>query len=339
MSDLELSVVIIARNEEQAIGPCLDSVERATTAFRSEILFVDSASTDRTVDEALRHPIKVVRFNENGMLSPAAGRWLGTDLTRGEYVFFVDGDMIIIEGWIEAGIKALSDKHVGGVSGRLFWVSPGEEPGCARKDELPLGKVPGLGGAALYSRRALAQCGSFNPFLRGEEERELAYRLSVGGFSVMRIDVPMAYHLDKPLSEEENLGRSVYFAGVAQIMRRYPFQRIFWELAVEHIEVYLVWALMLTIGVGLIVLGITGSGRWFFNVAAIVVLGLALLGLWKGPRQLWLYLHSRTLLSMRFMHGLQKGLPSPHRYPCDFAWLKEEPAAPVQDVRRTSQGG
>jgi glycosyltransferase involved in cell wall biosynthesis len=335
MSVPELSVVIIARNEEGAIGPCLESVMRATSAFRREVLFVDSASTDRTVDVALRHHVNVVRFSDNGLLSPAAGRWLGTSLTAGEYLLFVDGDMILVEGWIQEGMHILSDRQVGGVGGRLFWVAPGENHSSAKKDDLPLGVVPGLGGMGLYRRRALDECGSFNPFLRGEEERELAYRLARGGYSVVRMDSPMAYHLDKAKSMEENAGRSVYFAGVGQIMRRYAFQRIFWDLFREHIEVFVAWSLgFLLLAAGTVLL-LTGEYRLLLWLAVTLLTLVAVRCVWKGPRRVWLYVHSRSLLAMRFTRGIFFGLPSPGRYPHVFAWIKRESLEPSNDASVT----
>jgi glycosyltransferase involved in cell wall biosynthesis len=257
----ELSVVIIARNEEQTIGQCIDSVLRETALRRSEVLFVDSASSDRTVDIAREYPIAIARLAPE-LLSPSAGRWLGTRLVHGEYLFFVDGDMMVIDGWISRAMETLEDPRLAAVAGRLFWVPPGEPLTSGRKDDLPLGCVHGLGGAAIYRRRALEESGGFNPFLRGEEERELAFRLSLRGYSVKRVDVPMAYHMDKQRGVEETLGRSVYFTGVGQIMRGHAFRSIFWDLLVEHREVFLVWALGVVAAAAIIVLALMGATRW-----------------------------------------------------------------------------
>ena len=335
MSLPELSVVIIARNEELTIGPCLESVVRATANYRTEILFVDSASSDGTVDVARRYPVAIAGFRDTGLLSPAAGRWLGTDLTHGELLFFVDGDMMIVDGWIASAIKVLEDRHIGGVSGRLFPVAPGEPLNFAREDGLPLGIVAGLGGAALYRRKALEECGTFNPFLRGEEERELAYRLSRRGYSVVRVDHPMAHHIEKERSVEENVGRSVYFAGVGQIMRRYALQPPFWDLLKEHVEVFAVWIAGLLL-VGLIVLGLSEGGGWFLGVGGAVVLGLALLVLRKGPKRIWLFLHNRALISVHFILGILRGLPPPGRYPRDFVWIRKEAVTGANPVGKAS---
>jgi glycosyltransferase involved in cell wall biosynthesis len=336
MSLPELSVVIVARNEELTIGPCVESIIRATASYRTEILFVDSASSDGTVDVARRYPVAIAGFRDTGLLSPAAGRWLGTDLTHGEWLFFVDGDMIVVDGWITCAMKVLQDRSIGGVSGRLFPVAPGEPLDFSREDGLPLGVVPGLGGAALYRRQALDECGTFNPFLRGEEERELAYRLSRRGYSVVRVEHPMAHHLDKERSVQENTGRAVYFAGVGQIMRQYALQPPFWELLREHSEVFLAWIAGFLLLAGMIVLGLIERGGWFFGMGGAVVLGLAFLLLRKGPKRIWLFLHSRALLSVHFILGILRGLPPPGRYPRDFVWIRKESLTGTNPAGKTS---
>ncbi len=49
---MDLSVVVISRNEEAAIAACLKSLLAGTAGLETEIILVDSASTDRTVEIA-----------------------------------------------------------------------------------------------------------------------------------------------------------------------------------------------------------------------------------------------------------------------------------------------
>ena len=320
----DISVVVIARNEEDSIGHCLASLVRVTEDMRAEILFVDSASTDRTVEVARSYPVRIAGLNPGSPLSPSAGRWVGTGLSGGKYIFYVDGDMIVLDHWLPRAIELLADPALGGVGGRLFWVTPGDPITLEHKDDLPMGRVPGLGGGAVYKRKALDDCGGFNPFLRGEEERELAYRLKRGGYGVMRVDVPMAVHLDKPRSIEENLERSTYFTGVGQIMRRHPLRSGFWDLVIEHREVYVAWFTVAFFSFVTILLAVSGHARLFLLWVASGVLGTALLAALKGPRRFWLYVHARYLLAVCFVQGIRRGLPSPDRFPGGFTWIKKE---------------
>jgi glycosyltransferase involved in cell wall biosynthesis len=318
-----LSIIVIARNEESSVGRCLDSVLDAASHRDAEILFVDSASTDRTIEIAKRYPISIVQLDPHVPLSPSAGRWLGTRLTTGEYLFFVDGDMIVIEGWLSRALEVMGDRQVGAVGGRLFWILPGEDLHRGRKDDFPLGHVPGLGGAGVYRRRALQECGTFNPFLRGEEERELAYRLSSGGYSVERVEAPMAYHLNKPRSAYENVERAIYFRGVGQIMRHYALRTMFWGLLREQHEVFFFWAFMVVGFMMYVCATVSGSHMLLAVLVAVTFLGAIVLTMWKGFHKVWLYLHEHVLAGVRFFQGLMMGLPVADGYPERFTRVKQ----------------
>src|SRR6056297_2890706 len=75
---LPLSVVIITENEEDNIGDCIESVFaacRSVSAF--EVILVDSASTDRTVEIAHEYPVTVLRIPDEHTVSCGAGRFVG----------------------------------------------------------------------------------------------------------------------------------------------------------------------------------------------------------------------------------------------------------------------
>ena len=79
-----VSVFILSRNEEQKIGPALESV-----SWASEIVLIDSHSTDRTLEIAARHGARVVQleFKRFGELRQA-----GIEHTREPWIFSLDSD-------------------------------------------------------------------------------------------------------------------------------------------------------------------------------------------------------------------------------------------------------
>jgi glycosyltransferase involved in cell wall biosynthesis len=80
----EISVVIISRNEAKNITRAIESVLKAVEHWpQTEILLVDSASTDETVEIAKHYPINIVRLKPSWFLSPPAGRLIGLYHTRG----------------------------------------------------------------------------------------------------------------------------------------------------------------------------------------------------------------------------------------------------------------
>jgi glycosyltransferase involved in cell wall biosynthesis len=60
--ELDLSVVIIGKNEEKYLGRCIESVQKAgiISKLSFEIIYVDSASTDNSVKIASQFPIHVI---------------------------------------------------------------------------------------------------------------------------------------------------------------------------------------------------------------------------------------------------------------------------------------
>src|SRR5512140_2199186 len=116
-----LSIVIIARNEAANIARTIESVLRAAARWPdAEILLVDSASTDGTVEIARRYPISIVRLDPSWFLSVAAGRHIGMLQTHGDLVLHVDGDMQLDPEWVNRSVSyALEHPDVAGVGG--YW--------------------------------------------------------------------------------------------------------------------------------------------------------------------------------------------------------------------------
>jgi GT2 family glycosyltransferase len=209
-----VAAVVISRNEEQWIQSCLRSVVAAVTPYAgSEVVLVDSSSSDRTVEIARHEPIRLIELRDDAPLSPALGRLVGQDATQSRYILFVDGDTEIAGAWLAAAVDFLErHPHVAAVDGKLpeLYYRDGRQVGSNADvfgaDDIPA-EVEGLGGNALYRRAALAGVGSFNPFIVSYEEAELAARLRKRGFVVMRLPIVMGTHRTGPRGSLQELGR------------------------------------------------------------------------------------------------------------------------------------
>src|SRR3954451_14431775 len=117
------SVVVIARNEEATIAKCLESVVQALSGRSYELIFVDSASTDRTVSVAARFPAKIICIPPSNRLSPSLGRHTGSLHTRGEWVLFLDGDCTLNGHWVGEAEQVLTEHPgLGGIAGERVQV-------------------------------------------------------------------------------------------------------------------------------------------------------------------------------------------------------------------------
>lgn len=84
-----ISAIVIAKNEENRIADCLDSL-----TFCDEVILVDNGSEDRTVDIAERMGAKVFTLKTNNF---SELRNFGLEKAKGEWVLYVDADERISE--------------------------------------------------------------------------------------------------------------------------------------------------------------------------------------------------------------------------------------------------
>jgi glycosyltransferase involved in cell wall biosynthesis len=106
---LPITAIVLTYNEEKNLPKCLDSIAGRV----SEILVVDSFSTDSTVDIASRYPVKVVRHEYGG--HPQQWHWTLTNAPiSNDWVFAIDADFVVTEGvWAELA-RQLGDPAVHG---------------------------------------------------------------------------------------------------------------------------------------------------------------------------------------------------------------------------------
>src|SRR2546421_4207121 len=217
----DLSVVVIARNEEQHIARCLDSCFRALTEARnrgmvknSEVILVDSASEDSTVEIAAGYPATIIQLPANWPLSAAAGRRVGARHARGNLVLFVDGDSTISEEWLPDAIACIeSDESIAAVSGKVLEESGGDsilERYMLAESVRPRA-APEAVSTGLFRREAYEAVGGMHPYLKGGEDRELAHRLRSAGYRLVMLDTMMGRHR---MADVQKLSYITYFRSV-----------------------------------------------------------------------------------------------------------------------------
>jgi glycosyltransferase involved in cell wall biosynthesis len=222
-----LSIVIITRNEARNVARCIESVLEAACLFQNtQVILVDSASTDETCDIAKRSPISVLKLRPDWLLTPAAGRYIGTLRTSSEYVLFVDGDMVLVASWVRAGMEFMQQHpRAAAVSGDMdeIYLEGDQKVGTLhrRYQVRKTVEVLSLGGVGLYRRLALDQVGTFNPFVPLREEAELALRLRRSGYKLHRLPDLIATHYSAPRQSLREVGRRLtagYYSGFGRAL-------------------------------------------------------------------------------------------------------------------------
>jgi glycosyltransferase involved in cell wall biosynthesis len=200
-NDMVLSVVIICKNEERFISRCIESVLNATARIkRKEVIVVDSCSKDRTIQTAMMYPVTILQLRPEWIHTPSAGRYIGCLNSSGNYIFFIDGDSVLIDGFIEKAMEYI-DRHdrIAAVTGKRNEACHSANGSVLhRKDIHQIGDnaepVDIARCSSLFKRSALRSAGGFNPYIYSEEEAELSDRLRRAGYLIMGIPVDMVIH-------------------------------------------------------------------------------------------------------------------------------------------------
>ncbi|MBI3796940.1 MAG: glycosyltransferase family 2 protein [Deltaproteobacteria bacterium] len=130
---MDLSIVIVSWNCRAELLDCLQSVVRYPYSGAQEIIVVDNASSDGTV-EAARQRFPAVRVFEAGVnIGFARAANLGLKAAKGEHILFLNPDTLISAGSLDAALRALQSRPAVGVLGVALLDTKGFlQPSCGR---------------------------------------------------------------------------------------------------------------------------------------------------------------------------------------------------------------
>src|SRR5271168_1263273 len=120
-TSMEISVVIVGWNAKHYLELCLESLAKAPPRRSMEVLVIDNASTDGSVDmiEAGFPWVKLIKSTEN--LGFAKGNNVAIRQCQGRYVALVNPDVIVFPGCLDALADFLDQNpKVGNVGPRVF---------------------------------------------------------------------------------------------------------------------------------------------------------------------------------------------------------------------------
>jgi GT2 family glycosyltransferase len=236
----DLGVVVIGRNEGQRLVDCIASIHAPSVRV---LVYVDSGSTDRSVEVAKQAGATVVMLDPNQAFTAARARNEGFRAIKQiapkiGFVQFVDGDCILDAGWLAKATAFLEQRaDVAVVCGRRRERYPSASVYnqlCDLEWNTPVGEASACGGDSLVRAAAFEEVGGFLSRIMAGEEPELCIRLRERGWKIWRLDAEMTLH-DAAMSKLRQWWvrsiRSGYgFAEVTCLHRTSPFR--IWSRAV-----------------------------------------------------------------------------------------------------------
>lgn len=315
-----VSVIIKALNEEKKISAAIESALRAVHQVGGEVILADSCSTDRTVELALAYPIRIVQLANADERCCGVGPQLGYQHSRGEFVYLLDGDMQMLEGFLEVALDfMLAHPDVAGIGGQVVELNNESLEYVARsaqvRPHMKAGTVDRLDGGGLYRRSAIEAAGYFSDRnLHSYEEFDLALRLRSLGWKLWRLPMNVVHHTGHEVPAYQLLMRrwdSRYLWGLGELIRastgKVRLKMVFQGL--RELWIYLGilawWAALL----GILLLPLSASAKlaWF---AALLAMPLVLMAWRKRSLDKALY----SVVSWCFnAAGLVRGSLRPRR--------------------------
>ncbi len=250
MTQPQWSVVIPTYNRLNILKKCLTALENQNFDQVYEILVVDDGSTDDTVEFLRSHPdqfphVKVLQQNH---AAAAVARNLGIDEAQGEYIVFVDSDIIVTSDYLAGHAEALANEDRAFTYGRLINTANYDDPTSEKSD------IVFFPGAyfdtcnAAIAKKWLVQAGKFDTQFNeyGWEDLELGVRLKKLDLKLIKCAKALGYHYHAPfslsqiprlLNAEEQRGRmAVKFyqkhptLNVAMMIQRTPLHLGLWGI-------------------------------------------------------------------------------------------------------------
>ena len=204
-----ISAIVIGKNEGARLDACMSSIRSAMGVLAHEIIYVDSRSSDDSVERAKAHGARCYVLGAQ-KTTAGLGRYVGTQEAKGEYLLFLDGDMQLQKGFCEKAMMAMAQRSYDGCTGirKDIYLKNGEIVGendnyfGCRAERI----VPEFGGALFIKKEALEKAGGWSPDTIACEEAELHARLKAHKLQIAELPVNMIIHTDAVREDRGVLG-------------------------------------------------------------------------------------------------------------------------------------
>jgi len=240
---MKLSIIIVSWNVEEDLVNCLKSVEKNKPCEEFEIIVVDNASTDGSVDTIKSSFPDVKIIANSGNLGFSAANNRAIKIAKGKYIFLLNPDTIVYQSSLDTLIAYLDDHADVGACGPKFLDADGKAHssvgyaptfrallygrtflrslGIFRRSHKKLtdrkfdydksGDAEQLSGAALMVRRSvMEEIGSMDEnFFMYYEDVDLCLRIRKAGFKMVYVPESIITHIGGKSTEQVSADRRI----------------------------------------------------------------------------------------------------------------------------------
>jgi GT2 family glycosyltransferase len=107
---VDVSIIIVAWNVQELLYNCLKSVYEQTNGIAFEVIYVDNASSDDSVEMVSKEfpEVKIIENEDNKGFIKANNQ--GIEISQGRYVLLLNSDTIVLDNAIAKTVK-FADEH------------------------------------------------------------------------------------------------------------------------------------------------------------------------------------------------------------------------------------
>jgi glycosyltransferase involved in cell wall biosynthesis len=210
------SVVIPTYNRLPILAKCLHALEHQSIPTPSvidgyEVIVVDDGSTDRTIEWIATQNLPHVRLLEQAHQGPAAARNLGVAHAKGDFIIFIDSDLVVTPPFLQAHADRLQQGVRETGSDRVFTYGSVintcdfEHPTDTPYKITDFSNAYFATGNVAIARQWLEDAGLFDTQfqLYGWEDLELGVRLKKLGLKLVKCPEAVGYHWHPPFSLDD----------------------------------------------------------------------------------------------------------------------------------------
>lgn len=198
----KISIIIATYNNQDTIGECLKALmEQDYPQTHYEVIVMDGASQDRTVEIAKQYPVKVFSMRLN---CPAAYNY-AQKIAAHPILGFVDSDAIVERMWLKKLVPRLSEANVAGVSGSIDTWNSDNPWARAIGYELKtryqrIGRYTGRIATMnlLLKKAVIEEVGGWDEKLPSQYDTDFGYRMAQKGYKIAYEPTAVCYHYNRP---------------------------------------------------------------------------------------------------------------------------------------------
>jgi GT2 family glycosyltransferase len=212
-----ISVIVLNYNGQRYLDNCFDSLSKLSYPKSNlEIILVDNASTDESVAYVKKKYPWVILAKLEKNYGFTGGNNAGAKLAKGEYVVFLNNDVIVTENWLGELVKTLLknpnavltskslflDKpeiidHIGSkatIIGRSFCLNFGGKDSQAQKT--PQFVIQPYGASMLVKKELFRKIGMFDEdYVTSLEDTDFGLRAWLYGYEVIYVPTSVFFHV------------------------------------------------------------------------------------------------------------------------------------------------